>query len=161
MRMGASPPSASTRSVSGFTLVELMVTLVLVGLLGTAVALTAPAILAPERSAMEQLAVQMGGARDEAILSGRAVRLQLDATGYRFEHRDFERWQPLERPPLAARRWPASVQPTLPRHGDSKTFQWNAQGGAEPGEVELRGKQGATRLEVAADGSARILAHAR
>ena len=154
-------PVFRVRHARGFTLVELMVTLVLIGLLGTVVALSAPAMVPPQRRAAEALARHLAAARDEALLSGNAVRLRLDATGYRFERRDFGDWRPIDEAPLAPVPWPAGVTPQLARAESTRLLQWDAQGVAEAGELRLRGETGSARLRLHGDGRVEVLADVR
>ncbi|NLB58425.1 MAG: prepilin-type N-terminal cleavage/methylation domain-containing protein, partial [Gammaproteobacteria bacterium] len=85
MALGATPASTAhtPHGCAGFTLVELMVVLAVVGLLGAVVLLTAPSPDAALRRDAETLATRLAQAQQEAILSTRALRVQADGAGYR------------------------------------------------------------------------------
>ncbi|MCJ7421074.1 GspH/FimT family protein [Sphingomicrobium astaxanthinifaciens] len=90
------PTSTRARraAAAGFTLVELMVVLVLLGLAATAVVLTLrPADAARAEAVM--LAGRIAALRDEAILRGRPTGLSLSPTGFAFEQYRAGQWAPL------------------------------------------------------------------
>ncbi|MGY0504006.1 GspH/FimT family pseudopilin [Luteimonas sp. e5] len=152
------PQPAARRAIrcAGFTLVELMVTLVLIGLLGALVALTSPVLESPAERAATRLAAAMTGARDEALLSARAVRLRLDAEGYRFEQRDFEGWQRIDDAPLAAQHWPGGVRPQLGHGEQAVVLQWDAQGSPSEtlDDLWLADDRGRVQVRLRSDGHA-------
>lgn len=149
-------PGRAPRAQAGFTLVELLVVLVLLGVLGSAVALTLPTTASPLQRQSEALALQLARARDEAIIATRPVRLLLDGEGYRFERRDFEHWQQIDVATLHGQSWPAGVQPALP--GDAPlVLQWDAMGNPDsPLVLALAAEGMQTRVQVLGDGSVRI-----
>src|SRR3546814_12322448 len=81
------------RACTGFTLVELMVVLVIVGLMGVAVVLTAPGDANTLAREADTLAARLLRAREEAILTTRPVQVVVDARGYSFERQSFGQWQ--------------------------------------------------------------------
>src|SRR5690606_39943285 len=98
----------------GFTLVELLVVVALVGLASAAVVLTVPGGEAVLHRQADEFGLRLRHARDEAILGGRMVQVGADAAGYRFSRRDLCHWQPLEATPFAPRAWRDGVQAVLP-----------------------------------------------
>ena len=76
---------------NGFSLVELMVVLFVMGLLAAAVVLTLPGDGRALRDEAERFA-----ARDEAISGARPVALVVGSAGYYFERRIDAGWQPLD-----------------------------------------------------------------
>jgi general secretion pathway protein H len=67
---------------SGFTLVELMVVLVIVGLAAAAVVLTLPERGGSLRAEAERFAARAKAARDDAILDSRAASVAVGPGGY-------------------------------------------------------------------------------
>ncbi|MGB3722439.1 MAG: GspH/FimT family pseudopilin [Pacificimonas sp.] len=97
---------------SGFTLVELMVVLAIIGVSATAVVLMLPGEDAAARKDAERFASRLIAARDHALFSGRQTSAYVDARGYRFEESVGGEWMLLNDPPLKVDIWDAGVTAT-------------------------------------------------
>src|SRR4051812_10272559 len=78
---------------NGFTLVELMVVLVILGLATAAVVLSMPEQGGSVEAEAERFAARAKAARDEAIVQSRPVALTVDDGGYGFAQRRGGEWQ--------------------------------------------------------------------
>lgn len=88
--------SAPRRPARGFTLVELMVVMVIIGITLGLVSLNA--IPSPQQhlqSEASRLALLLQLARDEAIVRNRLVAFEADGMQYRFIVRNDTRWDPI------------------------------------------------------------------
>ena len=104
------PISASPNNPeNGFTLVELMVVLVLIGLAASVVMLAARGDDAVAGDEAARLALRIAGARDRAIVDGRSTRVEFVADGYRFAQRGGGAWQPVADRGLRATTLPSEV----------------------------------------------------
>src|SRR5690606_36245946 len=110
--------------VAGFTLVELMVVLVVLGLAAAAVSTSLPGQRDALRDA-DRFGVQLGHARDEALLGARTVEVVADATGYRFRRRRPGGWEPLEQAPFAAHAWSPGTRVLFGPGVDSASFRFD------------------------------------
>lgn len=90
---------------NGFSLVEMMVVLFLMGLLAAAVVVSMPGDESKLRREAERLAARTVAARDEAITGSTSVALVVSDAGYYFERRENSQWQPLERGQLGLTAW--------------------------------------------------------
>jgi general secretion pathway protein H len=84
------------RAASGFTLVELMVVMVIIGITLGLVSLNA--IPSPQQhlqNEAQRLALLLQLARDEAIVRNRLVAFEADGERYRFLVRNETRWDPV------------------------------------------------------------------
>ena len=144
------------RGAAGFTLVELMVVLAVVGLLGSVVLLAGPSPEAALAREADTLATRLEQARQEAILSTRRLRVQADAQGYRFMVARNGGWQPLSGPPFAPTAWSPGIAPALGEGLEPVWFAFDPIGTAEPAALVLGDGRGALEVRVDADGSARV-----
>jgi len=117
---------------AGFTLVELMVTLVIIGLASGAVLLTAPDPRPTVAEEADRLAARLVRGREEAILTNRPVVVLSDARGYHFETLRDEDWTPL---PSPFRDW--SWGEGIVAAGGVRRLMFDPTGGAEPGDWTL------------------------
>ncbi|QJQ32245.1 prepilin-type N-terminal cleavage/methylation domain-containing protein [Sphingomonas lacunae] len=90
---------------AGFTLVELMVVLALVGLAATAVILSMPPSGGGAMGQATRFAARIAALRDTAVIDARPHGLWVTASGYGFERRSGGQWQPLEDGRLARDDW--------------------------------------------------------
>lgn len=89
----------------GFSLVELMVVLFIIGIASTAVVMT---VRSPERSVRdeaEQFAARVAALRDNAILQSRTMAVTVRPSGYGFETRSEGNWVSLSEAPFSTTNW--------------------------------------------------------
>ena len=141
-----------SRRSTGFSLVELMVVLVIMGLVGTAVLLTAPAPEARLVAQAEQLAAHLARAREEAIISNRSVALRVHDQGYGFSVRRAGKWEPLGPAAFADRRFEGDVRAVLDPDAPFERFEFDSTGATEGGAVTLAGAGSAWRVDLDAEG---------
>ena len=148
---------------SRFTLVELLVVLAIIGLLGTAVALTVPGDGRQLHAQAETFAGRLAHARDEAIITGQAVMVVADARGYAFQRQRLGRWEPLAEGPVKPGAWADGVHPRLPGTRERVSFQFDPTGVAVPQQLQLAraGSDAAVRVIVQASGQVQVDAGAR
>lgn len=110
----ASPAQRGVQSLRrsnqrGFSLIELLVVITIIGLLSTVVVLTMADPRGRISSDADRFAGRVRAARDAAIVSGRPMALWVSQTGYGFERRDAGRWQHIDEGPLASKNWSGST----------------------------------------------------
>ena len=144
------------RRAAGFTLVELLVVVAVIGLASTAVVLTLPDGEATLQRQADAFGLHLRRAREEAIIGGRTVQVGAEAGGYRFSRRDFGHWQALDAAPFAPRSWADGVQALLPEHQPRLGFRFDPTGAAEAQQLLLARGDARVRISVDSSGQVRI-----
>jgi len=133
---------------AGFTLVELMVVLVILGLAGVAVVLTAPGGGRQLALDADGFAAHLVRAQEEAVLTNRPVQVSADADGYAFARQDLGEWLPLHEGPFQPVAWSDGTVPTLPTGEARVSFRFDPTGGGRAARIQLRGDDGAVEVSV-------------
>ncbi len=112
-------PSARSPRATGFSLIELLVVVAIIGVLAAALAIS---IGGSSRRVLDNTAARfqalLGQACEQAELTGREVGVVVDAGGYAFERLDGNEWRALGGSgELRARRWPDGLRIELGREG--------------------------------------------
>ena len=139
---------------AGFTLVELLVVLVVIGLMAATVVINLPdprGRLADDGTA---LAARLVAARDFAIIGGRDIGVRFDAAGYGFQQRRGESWAPVNERALAPQHWRAGVAATTAVEGGA-ALVFDTTGLATPAEIILRRDGAESRISVSNTGQVR------
>ena len=97
----------------GFTLVELLMVVAILGLAAGAVVLSAPDPRPPVGAEAERFAARLVRAREEAVLNNRPVAVEATASGYGFSQFDGARWSPLTDGPFGNEVWREGTSVTL------------------------------------------------
>ena len=139
------------RNEAGFTLVELMVVLVIIGLAAAAVMLALPEAGGSLAGEADRFAARARAARDSAILESRAVALQVGRGGYEVARREGGVWRT-----EAHYDW---AQRTVPDVGGSPeaSVRFDSTGFAEPARVTLRRGEERMAIDIAGDGGVHVV----
>jgi general secretion pathway protein H len=130
---------------SGFTLVELMVVLVILGLASAAVILTLPERGGSLSAEAERFAARTKAARDNAILDSRAASVAIGPDGYEVTRRSES----------AHYDWVEGTEPAL-AGGREGRIRFSATGLADPAQLVLRRGGRLVAIDVGEDGNVRI-----
>ena len=133
------------RKRRGFTLVELMVVLVILGLASAAVILTLPERGGSLAAEAERFAARAKAARDDAILDSRAASIAIDPAGYEVTRRTES----------ARYDWVEGTQPALSGGRDGR-IRFGATGLADPAHLVLRRGSWLVAIDIGEDGNVRV-----
>ena len=89
----------------GFTLVELMLVIFIIGIASTAVVMTVRSPDRGVRDEAERFAARVAALRDNAILQSRSLAVTVRPSGYAFEARNNGAWVPLSEAPFSSTDW--------------------------------------------------------
>jgi general secretion pathway protein H len=145
--------TSQRRSVeNGFTLVELMVVLVIVGLMSAVVVFAMPDPRGALASEAEKFAARALAARDTAIVTARPTRLRADGTGYAFDQRHGGNWVAIADKPFRAEAWGPGVIAS-----PAGEVSFDPAGGADPQiQFILQRNDERVTILIASDGAVRV-----
>lgn len=138
----------------GFTLVELLMVVAIIGVAAGAVVLSVPDPRPSVAADAERFAARLSRARDEAVLSNRPVAVEMTPAGYGFTVFDGADWSPLDEGPFGSETWTAgtTVQPAV---GPVRVV-FDPTGVAEPVAVTLTRERQSRTIMIDGAGEVRI-----
>jgi general secretion pathway protein H len=141
--------SAAGRA-EGFTLVELLVVLTIIGLMSAAVMLALPDSRGSVADEAERFAARARAAQEQAILANRPVAMRVTGEGYGFERSVDGEWQPIDEKPFAQARWTKGTKAVVEPAAERIVF--DSTGFAEPLSVTLTRAKAHASVEIADGG---------
>jgi general secretion pathway protein H len=136
----------------GFTLVELMVVVAILGLASAVAVLAMPDARGDLRFDAERFAARTRAAQNAAVIEARDMALTVRHDGYAFERREHGRWRPLSDKPFTPEAWSTGTQAVVGSAGSARLI-FDTTGTAVPLDVTLMRDSQHIRIHLGADGS--------
>ncbi len=151
------PPFRDERGEDGFTLTELMVVLVILGLLSSVVVINMPDPRGQLVDEAESFAARARAAQETAVSEARDMALWVSPAGYGFERYREEQWLAVGQPPFQDRQWPVDTVATVAQQSDERTrIVFDATGLNGPLDVTLTRDEQQVQVSIGGDGTINV-----
>lgn len=139
----------------GFTLIELMVVITIIGLASAVAVLAMPDPRGRLRDEATTFAARTRAAHDSAIVAARPVSVWVSPGGYGFDERSGGQWQAIAEKPLRVATWGQDVRPMLTAERQRVVFDTT---GLADTSLDLRLVRGEESeiVRIGLDGSVRV-----
>jgi general secretion pathway protein H len=141
---------------SGFTLIEMLVVLAILGLAAGAILLTAPDSRRSLIQEAERFAAGLVRAKEEAVLTNRTIDVRITPEGYAFGAISRGLHRPLNDRPFGSVAWNEDTTAIVAESDQRSHIAFDSTGIATPAAVDLFRSDGHVRVVVDVAGSIRI-----
>lgn len=138
----------------GFTLVELLVAIAILGLLTSVIVLSLPESGGRLADEADALALRLRRAQEEAILTNRTVEVAVSPRGYAFRVQRAGAWAPLQDGPFEPVAFGEGVSAAVSGAEGRSAVRFDPTGVAEPAQVRL--SKGTRAVAVSVDGQGQV-----
>jgi general secretion pathway protein H len=142
---------------NGFTLVELMIVITIIGLASAVVVWALPDPRGRLRDEATHFAARARAAQQSAIVDARPVSIWVSGGGYGFDERTHGAWAPIGEKPLRVTSWGKGTRALVANGGGRDRIMFDSTGLADrPLDVQLRRGDEEMTVHIAAGGNVKV-----
>ncbi len=139
----------------GFTLVELLIVLTIIGLMSAAVVLAMPDGRGSLIDEAERFAARAQAAQEHAVLGARPIAIRVTGAGFVFDRRVLDEWKPLDRSPFTDHVWREGTRAGVGAAAQRIVF--DSTGASEPLRLLLTRGDEQVLVEISAGGKINVV----
>ena len=141
----------------GFTLVELMIVITIIGLASAVVVWSMPDPRGRLLDEATRFAARTRAAQQSAIVEAHPVSVWVSGGGYGFDERTHGAWAPIAEKPLQVTSWGKGTRAIVTENGGRQRIMFDSTGLADrPLDVRIARDEQAVTVRIAADGSVKV-----
>jgi general secretion pathway protein H len=149
--------AALRRRDAGFTLIELMIVITIIGLASAAVVWSLPDPRGRLRDEASRFAMRVRAVQQSAIVDARPASVWVSAGGYGFDERTHGAWMPMGEKPLRVATWGKDTRAIISDSGGRARVMFDSTGVADrPLDVRLARDAETLTVRIGADGVVKV-----